>query len=183
TAKGRAVLEQIHSLAFDTVASEMEAALVEAAQIAEHSPRLNRQFDVHERPAPYGPRLNLVIVLRDAVPPGSPGGGCTLHVLRGGRYMARLGSAAGSREILERTFFLGDPRSSASSGGTSGGTPPDRAMGVDFDWQLIGSFLRRHQDEVNVLDIDECASAAEAEARLLVLVQAALAGPGRTVAR
>jgi hypothetical protein len=183
TAKGRAVLEQIHSLAFDMVASEMEAALVEAAQIAEHSPRLNRQFDVHERPAPYGPRLNLVIVLRDAVPPGSPGGGCTLHVLRGGRYMARLGSVAGTREILDRTFFSGDSRSSAPSGGVPGGTPPDRAMGVDFDWQLIGSFLRRHRDEVNVLDIDECASAAEAEARLLVLVQAALAGPGRTLAR
>ncbi|MBI1951821.1 MAG: nucleotide excision repair endonuclease, partial [Acidobacteria bacterium] len=48
TAKGRAVLEQIHSFQFDTVASEMEAALVEAALIAEHRPRLNRQFDVHE---------------------------------------------------------------------------------------------------------------------------------------
>ena len=191
TAKGRAVLEQIHSLQYDPVASEMEAALVEAALIAEHRPRLNRQFDVHERPAPYGPRLNLVVVLRDAAAPGSPGGGCTLHFLRGGRYLARLGGVvptpADSRatreaggdtapRLLERIFFAG-------SADPSVGAQPENDAAVDIDWQLVSSFLRKHRDEVNVLDIDECASAAEAEARLRVLVSSALAGPERTVAR
>lgn len=182
TAKGRAVLEQIHSLEYDTVASEMEAALLESALIAEHRPRLNRQFDVHERAAPYGPRLNLVVVLRDATEPGAPGGGCTLHFLRGGRYMARLcgvvpgpaGSKVAMGGLVNRVFF---------AAGTDSPLKPEDDSGVDIDWQLVSSFLRKHRDEVNVLDVDECASAGEAEARLRVLVSAALTGPERIVAR
>ena len=176
TAKGRAVLEQVHSLAYDTVASEMEAALVEAALISEHRPRLNRQFEVHERPAPYGPRLNLVVVLRDAAGSRTPEVGCTLHFLRGGRYLARLGGVDGAPGLIERIYFAGRADSPAQAG------DPDET-GVDIDWQLVSSFLRKHRDDVNVLDVDECASASEAAARLRVLASTALSGPGRTVAR
>jgi hypothetical protein len=172
TAKGRAILEATHRMIIETVSSDLEAILLEAALLSERRPRLNRQFEIHERPAPYGPRLNLVIVLRDASSPT-----CTLHLLRGGRYLRRVPDIATGpgrpgpaalRETLGAAFFAGSP---------ADGT------GTDVDWQLVGSFLRRHRDEVNVLDIDECPSSEAAADRLAVLVAAALSGPGRTHAR
>jgi hypothetical protein len=171
TAKGRAILDQVHSMVTEVVDSELEANLLEAALLSEFRPRLNRQFEVHERPAPYGPRLNLVVVLRNARDPG-----CTLHLLRGGRYHARLQgvgapegtSVAGAvRAAIETAYF---------------GNHADEP-GTDLDWQLVASFLRRRRDEVNVLDVDECATAADAADRIAVLVAAALAGPGRVTAR
>ena len=198
TAKGRAVLEQAHSLRIEPVASELEAVLLEAALISEHRPRLNRQFEVHERPAPYGPRLNLVVVLRDTHAVQSREPACTLHVLRGGRYLGRVSGIAprpGSRgesmggasaaapagpwnrarRLIAGVFF---PQS-AAGGEAAGGE--DRS--VDIDWQLVSTYLRKHGDEVSILDIDESPSLEDAEARLLVLVRAALSGAGRTVAR
>ncbi len=183
-AKGRAILEQVHDLKVDRVASELEATLMEAALIAEHRPRLNRQFDVHERPAPYGPRLNLVVVLKDADAEG--GATCTLHLLRGGRYAGRVGGVAATASggpwikaglLVVRLYFP------ESIDGGEAGRPGGVDEGVDIDWRLVSSFVRKYRDEVSVLDVDECASPADAEERLRVLVQAALAGPGRTVAR
>lgn len=181
TAKGRSILDQVHSLKFEPVLSELEASLLEAALISEHRPLLNRQFEVHERPAPYGPRLNLVVVLRDAAHATPPGDACTLHFLCGGRYLGRFGGVDSSsdeaqrcwskiRDLLDRFYFPGPRRDAADEG-------------VDIDWQLVASFVRKNRDEVNVLDIDECASPADALKRLRVLAAAALAGPGRTVAR
>ncbi|MFQ5878034.1 MAG: GIY-YIG nuclease family protein, partial [Acidobacteriota bacterium] len=85
SAKGRSILEQVHSLEVEPVASELEALLLEAALLSEHRPGLNRQFEVHERPAPYGPRLNLVVVLKDEGSGETPLPCCTLHLLRMGR--------------------------------------------------------------------------------------------------
>jgi GIY-YIG catalytic domain len=189
TAKGRAILERVHRLEFDRVASDLEASLLESALIAEHHPPLNRQFDVHERPAPYGPRLNLVVVLRDAAGARAQVTS-TLHMLKDGRYLRRLGGLECATAppqgpwdeatgLLERFYF---PR----EGGSTGGAPMEadgRGEGVDIDWQLVASFVRRHRDEINVLDIDECGTLREAEERLRVLVKAANAGPDRVVAR
>jgi hypothetical protein len=170
SAKGRSILERVHRIAFDLVGSELEAILLEAALIQEYRPPLNRQFEVHERPAPYGPRRNLVVVLADA---GAPT--CTLHLLRGGRYLRRLVAiepaglgAAGITPFLDTAYF-------------AGATAGDEA--ADIDWQLVASYLRRHRDEVNVLDIDECSSATQAVDRLRVLGAAAVAGGGPVVAR
>ncbi|MGH9750799.1 MAG: GIY-YIG nuclease family protein, partial [Candidatus Polarisedimenticolia bacterium] len=91
TPRGRAILDQVRTFAVDTVATELEAILLEAALILEHRPPLNRQFDVHERPAPYGPRLNLVVVLPERAAAGDEPAACTLHLLRGGRYLGRIG--------------------------------------------------------------------------------------------
>jgi len=191
-AKGRAVLAETHSLRFEPVASELEAALLEAALISEHRPRLNRQFEVHERAAPYGPRLNLVVVLKDTHSGEPPGPSCTLHLLRGGRYAGRVsGIAPGSparaesweraRGLIARLFFPETP------GGASVAPSLDPARsedpGTDIDWQLVSSYLRKHRDEVSVLDIDESSSRVEAEAKLRVLVRACLSGPGRILAR
>jgi len=183
TAKGQAILEATHRFEYDTVASELEAILLEAALLAEHRPRLNRQFEIHERPAPYGPRLNLVVVLRDN---GTALPSCTLHLLRGGFYLKRIsglrndeagvseaGSADAWREAaaaLRAGYFARD-----------GGPGPDPSAGLD--WQLVGSFLRRFRDEVNVLDVDESGDASTALDRLRTLVAATLASPGRTLAR
>ncbi|MFQ5878454.1 MAG: hypothetical protein ACE5JH_12355, partial [Acidobacteriota bacterium] len=64
---------------------------------------------------------------------------------------------------------------------TSGGGAP--SGGIDVDWQLIASYLRRHRDEVNFVDIDECASPEEAIGRLRVLVDACRSARGRVLAR
>jgi GIY-YIG catalytic domain-containing protein len=181
TAKGRSILDQVHSLQFEPVLSELEASLLEAALISEHRPALNRQFDVHERPAPYGPRLNLVVVLKDDARSDAPGTACTFHFLRGGHYLGRIGGVEPSappaqpswsqtRDLVARSYFTGGPRDAAGEG-------------VDIDWRLVASFVRKNRDEVNVLDIDECASPADAEKRLRVLAAAALGNRGRTVAR
>jgi hypothetical protein len=174
TAKGRAILESVHRIAYDLVGSELEALLLEAALLHEHRPPLNRQFEVHERPAPYGPRRNLVVVLADA---GSAT--CTLHLLRGGRYVGRLGGFVAPGQgaggdvaaLLDATYFAA-PAAAA---------PADET--IDIDWQLVASFLRRHRDAVNVLDIDECATAAQAVERVRVLGAAAIAGGRPVVAR
>jgi hypothetical protein len=174
TPRGRAILDQVRSFAVDTVATELEAILLEAALILEHRPPLNRQFDVHERPAPYGPRLNLVVVLPERAATGGPPA-CTLHLLRGGRYLGRLGglseygpAALAAADRVRAAYF------------EDGAAPAD---GHDIDWQLIGSYLRKHRDGVNVLDIDECGSHEAAIGRLQVLVREALAGGGRVLAR
>ena len=183
TEKGRAILEATHRFECETVASELEAILLEAALLAEHRPRLNRQFEIHERPAPYGPRLNLVVVLRDD---GSARPSCTLHLLRDGFYLRRISglrnddagvSEAGSGDAwreaagaLRVAYFERD-----------GEAGPDASAGLD--WQLVGSFLRRFRDEVNVLDVDESEDARAALDRLRTLVAATLASPGRTLVR
>jgi GIY-YIG catalytic domain len=169
TAKGRAILGQVFRIETQTVGSELEANLLEAALLAEHRPPLNRQFEVHERPAPYGPRLNLVVVLRDAEGPA-----CTLHLLRGGRYLKRMpgitsaSDAPALHEAVDAGYFRG---------------AGERQDEMEIDWPIVSSYLRRYHDEVSVLDVDECASPAEASDRLAVLVRAALAGAGKIVAR
>ncbi len=184
TAKGRAILGQVHRLEVESAASELEAALVEAGLIAEHRPRLNRQFEVHERPAPYGPRLNLAVVTRDAPIAADAPAACTIHFTRGGRYVARLrgldgtpGNGAWSLAARLVDAYFGSREPAMGTGGTS-------SADHDIDWQLVASYVREHRDEINILDLDECGSADEAMARLGVLVDAARAGtPGRVVAR
>ena len=170
TEKGRAVLERTHALSIEPVASELEAILLEAALLAEHRPPLNRQFDVHERPAPYGPRRNLVVVLKNA---GDPT--CTLHLMQEGRYRLRCvavdpdagdGAWEPVRAALDR-IYAGGP-----------GTP-----GTDLDWALVSSYLRKHDASVQVLDVDEAPTLDVAAARLRVLARGALAGAGKLLAR
>jgi GIY-YIG catalytic domain-containing protein len=196
TAKGRAILEQVRSFLVEEVASDLEAVLLEAAWISEHRPGLNRQFEVRERPAPYGPRLNLVVVLGDAV--SSAGRRtCTLHLLRAGRYVGRVrevvaphADRAGWKDATWRrtvsritsAYFPGAGEDRVESGRvTAKDAREDR--GAEVDWQLVSSYLRKHRDEVNVLDVDECPSAGDAEGKLRVLVEATSAGLERVVAR
>ncbi len=124
------------------------------------------------------------VVLKDADAEG--GATCTLHLLRGGRYAGRVGGVAATASggpwikaglLVVRLYFP------ESIDGGEAGRPGGVDEGVDIDWRLVSSFVRKYRDEVSVLDVDECASPADAEERLRVLVQAALAGPGRTVAR
>lgn len=167
TAKGRAILEQVHRLVVETVGSELEAILLEAALIQEHRPPLNRQFEVHERPAPYGPRRNLVVALPDA---GSPT--CTLHLLRDGRYHLRipgLGAPPSDPELWARVGAAVESIYYAGDGGAGG----------EIDWALVSSYLRRHRDSTQSLDIDEAPSAREALDRVAVLAAAAIAGGPR----
>jgi hypothetical protein len=174
TARGRAILDQVRRLEVTLVASDLEAALLEAALIQEHRPPLNRQFEVHERPAPYGPRLDLAVVLPDRTATGSSAG-CTIHLLRQGRYLGRVpgsGAAAGAlRSRLADAYFHAGPE------GRAGDRP------IDIDWPIVSSYLRAHRDEVSVLDFDECADADEAAVRIEALVRATAMEPGRVIAR
>jgi hypothetical protein len=188
TAKGRSILEQTRSFEFDVVASELEATLLEAALLSEHRARLNRQFEVRERPAPYGPRLNLVVVLGDAASDGAVRGTCTLHLLKSGRYLGRVRGVPGdlSGEMWRAaTARLAADYFPAPTGWRheTAASAAREASGVDVDWQLVGSFLRKRRDEVSFLDVDECSSSGEAVTRLRVLVRAATSGAGRVVAR
>jgi hypothetical protein len=183
TAKGRAIFDQAHRIEHQAVASELEAALLEAALLAEHRPRLNRQFEIHERPAPYGPRLNLVVVLRDS----GAGATCTLHFLRGGLYVKRLSGLTagvpGSRPGSTGREAWREVASTLAAAYFAGEGHPDPGPGADLDWQLVGSYLRRFRDTTNVLDVDESRDAEAALGRLRVLVEATLGGGGRTLAR
>ncbi|MBI4168874.1 MAG: GIY-YIG nuclease family protein [Acidobacteria bacterium] len=189
TPKGRSLLEQVRRLEFDAAASELEATLLEAALLSEHRARLNRQFDVRERPAPYGPRLNLVVVLGDTGAGGEAVGTCTLHLLKSGRYLGRVRGVPGDhsgepwRGATARVAAAYFPARARRRVQAPAGDAGCGASGIDVDWQLIGSFLRKHRDEVNFLDVDECASPEEAVVRLRVLVTAATSGAGRVVAR
>ena len=167
TAKGCAILEQVHRYVIEPVGSELEAILLEAALIQEHRPPLNRQFEVHERPAPYGPRRNLVVATADADAPT-----CTLHLLRDGRYHLRIpgvdappGDPAGWARVaaaVESIYYAG------GGGG-----------GEEIDWALVSSYLRRHRDTTQTLDVDEAPSAKDALDRIAVLAAAAIAGGPR----
>ncbi len=193
SAKIAAIRDGLRSFACETVASDLEAELLEAALIVEHRPPLNRQFEVHERSAPYGPRLNLIVVLPDAASGTEPT--CTLHLLRGGRYLCRLpGLPAGREEGGEgappatgRTAGCGlwsraaERIESAYFGpGAPGGSPGSGEASpspADVDGELVSSYLRRRRDSVNLLDVDECSTVQDAVGRLRVLADAA--GPGR----
>jgi len=172
TPKGRAILERVHRLEIEIASSELEAILLEADLLLRHRPPLNRQFEVSERPAPYGPRQNLIVVLRDE---GRTS--CTLHLLRGGRYLRRIscaddpdggGPAWAPIDAAVRDAYFEAP------GGDAGG---------EMDWFLLSSYLRAHLDTVNILDVDECAGADEAAGRLRVLFAAERAGSGRVLVR
>jgi hypothetical protein len=202
TEKGRALLERIRSFEITPVRSDLEAQLLEAALIAEHRPPLNRQFDVHERPTPYGPRLNLIVVLPDATPEAGVPETCTLHMLREGRYLGRVLRVAPSTPDGRRRH--GKSHRSAGRGWTDAGDRVGRGYfsrrrardcsttaaqsrseptPIDVDWELVGSYLRRNQDLINVLDVDECATLQEAIGRLKVLVGAACSQMVRVVTR
>ena len=173
TPKGRAILERVRRLEIELAASELEAILLEADLLLRERPPINRQFEVSERPAPYGPRQNLVVVLKDDEPASS----CTLHLVRGGRYLRRL--------ACDEDPHAGGPRWSGIDAAvrTAYFEPLRDGEGGELDWFLLGSFLRRHLGSLNVLDVDECADARDAAARLRVLYAAARAGQGGVTAR
>ncbi|HET6277770.1 MAG TPA: hypothetical protein VFG08_03210, partial [Candidatus Polarisedimenticolia bacterium] len=180
--------------------------LNEAALLTELRPPLNRQFDVHQRPAPYGPRFNLIVVLPE-LSAGEAGASktCTVYLMRQGRYHRRIRGipsprvSAGHRrdrwrqldEAVRAVYF--QPRENvvqkppAARGGGAGlpvrqaetaggdGSGRDSESG-DVDWQLVASYLARHRDEVNVLDVDECDSPERVLASLEILAAAAVGG-------
>ena len=167
TAKGRAILERAYRFVIEPVGSELEAILLEAALIQEHRPPLNRQFEVHERPAPFGPRRNLVVATADADAPT-----CTLHLLRDGRYHQRipgLDAPPGGPEGWARVATAVESIYYAGGG----------AGGEEIDWALVSSYLRRHRDTTQALDVDEAPSAKDALDRIAVLAAAAIAGGPR----
>ena len=45
-----------------------------------------------------------------------------------------------------------------------------------IDWQLIATYLRRHRDQINVLDVDQCGTRDEAVTRIRILVASAAVG-------
>jgi hypothetical protein len=107
-----------------------------------------------------------------------------VHLVREGRYMMRIGGvdpAAGAtsgplarlEKAITAAYFP------SVSGVPAENPPPDSA---EIDWQLVATFVRKHIDEVNVLDFDDCDSKAAAMRRLRVLVAAAASGE-RVVAR
>ena len=176
--KGRAILERAHRIEITRARSDLEAALLEAAWIEEMHPSLNRQFEVHERPAPYGPRRNLVLVLPDA---GATT--ITLHLLRGGRYARRFAGLATADLEPGREARTGRAGEILAALRLVYFSPDGGAETQDAGGALLASFLRRHRDGVNVLDVDECPGAEAALGRLLVLARAACLGGDRIVAR
>jgi hypothetical protein len=109
--------------------------------------------------------------------------------MRAGRYLGRsravrppgpgtVGDPGWSRAVDRAAEAFFGPGAAA---GAARPTSPD--SGPDLDWQLVGSFVRRHGDALHVLDVDECASGRDLRERLAVLARAALGGAGKVLAR
>ena len=122
-----------------------------------------------------------------------------MHLMHQGRYQRRIcgvlsllgedtGEPRNRWNLLDgavRTVYFQSRRDDAPARkpGVGAADNPARDAGAgDVDWQLVSSYLARHRDEVNVLDVDECDSAETALARLRVLAAATVSGE-RVVAR
>lgn len=155
--KTQSILDALHKLEFEQTATELEALMREAALIAEHSPRLNTQTEVHERPAPYAKSNDLILVCDSA-----QGGVDVLFTSRGDLLDRKtLGeNELDATELAEeiRRRYLARADAPASMGSQEKGT---RGR------EIVASWVEANRERAITIDVRLCESADHA-AQLLI---------------
>ena len=159
--KNERILESVSRLETRRTGSELAALLEESAAIRKFQPKINIQFDIHERPAlAKAPTQRLALIL-----PAPEEGQAELFLLYGDRSLRRLliprAEPQQARAALNEFFFS---------------TPP--APSDPEDLRIVWSWLERHGDHVNGFDV-ELAGGLEQAMALLARYTKEEAAPGR----
>jgi hypothetical protein len=121
--------------------SELDALLLETQMIRDFRPSLNLQIEVHEQPAGYGWRRNLVLL---AAKPEA--GTAEAYFLRSGVFVGqqpvRLGKPAskGLRSKIRAIYFPGRER--------------NRKGREAWGMEIVSRWLARNRSRINYVDID-----------------------------
>ena len=139
--KSERILQGVSRIEVEKCGSELAALLAEVEAIRDLQPRINIQFDVHERPAAgKEPRRRLVIVLPSTNPAVAE-----VFMLYGNRAMRQMKAPRRDAGRLRPTlaeFFFGQ------------GPPPADSPTEGEELQIAWSWLERNADRVNALDVD-----------------------------
>ncbi len=159
--KGERILESVSRLETRRTGSELAALLEESAAIRKLQPKINIQFDIHERAAlAKAPTQRLTLIL-----PAPEEGQAELFLLYGERALRRLviprAEPEQARAALNEFFFSTPP-------------PPSDAEELHIAW----SWLERHGDHVNGFDV-ELAGGLEQAMALLARYTKEESAPGR----
>lgn len=146
--KTEKMLEALSNISVKQSGSELAALLDEFRAIRELQPRINLQFDVHERPAASeGPERRLILVL-----PAPARESAEVMLLCGNRALWRetvpRDDPAALRPVIEEFFFADEP-------------PQAENEAEQEELQIAWSWLERNRDRVNTLDVDRAGGWAQ----------------------
>lgn len=136
------IIEAVSMISIKQSGSELAALLDEFRAIREFQPRINIQFDVHDRPAvSKAPKRKWILVL-----PAPVEDSAEVVLLHGERAMWRdvvpRDDPTALRPIIEEFFFADEPPQAESETETE-------ELCIAWTW------LERNRDKVNVLDVDQ----------------------------
>jgi len=151
--KTQRILEEVSRIEVERCGSELAALLAEFRAIRDLQPRINIQFEVHERPAAVpGPTRRVALVLPAAEPAAAE-----VFLLYSDRAMRQLKvpreEAERLRPVVEEFFFGPSP------------PEPDSPSEVE-ELRIAWSWLERNADRANAFDVD-LAGGLEGTLRLL----------------
>lgn len=134
------ILESLSRIETVETGSDLAALLAEQRAIREFQPPINIQYEVHERPAlAAAPDRRLALIL-----PAPDEAQAEVFLLHGARALRRAiiprDQPALLRPLLEEFFFRT--------------TPPEADEAQKTDLAIAWSWLNRHADRVNALDVD-----------------------------
>ncbi|NUO10312.1 MAG: GIY-YIG nuclease family protein [Candidatus Brocadia sp.] len=174
------LLNNIYTIEYEIVGSELSAMLLEYRLIKQYQPKLNQQFEVHERAARYGKLKNFIAIL-----PSPAKESLELFFVKVGlpleRYEILKGAVnfSGVEEILDKMYygtteatsrsFLctkgngNSPQSQFDKGRPKGNNAPSGddvlrqniLTGVETgEMDIVLSWLETNRDQVNYINID-----------------------------
>jgi len=147
------ILEAVYAIDIEQAGSELEALLMEYRRIKELRPRINVQYDVHERPRRLAALGNAILILPSQEercaelflistaprPSEAPPARTPIARLQRTRVFTHDPDAA--RAIIERTYFAA--------------SHPDAEEADEGEVAIVRSWLARHSDYVSRIDVDQ----------------------------
>ncbi len=151
--KARRIHEQVHTIEFIVMKSEVEALLMEMRMIRDFKPRINLQHEVHEQPGSYGKESNLLLLV-----PEEGRHSAKLYFLHGGSFVGQQSVVLGrkpSRRVLQkiRSAYFASRR-------------PGRSRREPWEIELVFRWLAANRRRLNYVDVDEAGSFEAVTARL-----------------
>ena len=141
--KTETILEAVSRIDIEEKGSELEALLAEYRAIRDLQPRINVQYDVHERTIRKDtPHRRLVLVLPSVVPDAAE-----IFLLRGDEASAQMRT--------KRSDIMGLRNGLGAFFREKAVSPPE-------EMQIAWSWLGRNEDNVNVIDVDLAGGMEEA---------------------